>query len=44
MSDKWPPNLPKTAKIDLFPTSDGAVDNTTLQLIIISIYQVTDDP
>ena len=44
MSDKWPPNLQKTAKIDHFPTSDGAVDNTTPQLIIISIYQVTDDP
>ena len=44
VSDKWPPNLPKMAKIDLSPTLDGAVDNTTLQLIIISIYQVTDDP
>ena len=36
--------MPKTAKIGRFPTSNGAVDNTTAQLIIISRYQVTDDP
>ena len=36
--------MPKTAKIGRFPTSNGAVDNTTAQLIIISRYRVTDDP
>ena len=44
VSEKWLPNMPKTAKIGRFPTSNGAVDNTTAQLIIISRYQVTDDP
>ena len=44
VSEKWPPNMPKTAKIGRFPTSNGAVDNTTAQLIIISRYRVTDDP
>ena len=44
VSEKWPPNMPKTAKIGRFPTSNGAVDNTTVQLIIISRYRVTDDP